>query len=441
MKLLTTLQSALIGLANTAPTYGIAIAGGALLATTGVFSPLMVLICLFVIWGIFHAGSRLNALMPSYGSLYTWAKEVIHPYVGFLVGWFSVVALSLFLIYASVYTVTLFVGSVFPTFPLTGPVTLVIASVIIIILISTAIYGISITAKFQNFFTCIELFLLSFFVVFFAYMFIRHGLSITSIQTTMAFTVETFIKGFLLSIFFFWGWEVVFNIGEDSKDKHLTPKRSGKVTLIALAVIYILYMFIFSLAIPQSSVGDMTNLFSVLDNGIVPHHVYVLAIIAICISIIGGVDIAIIEVSKVLVAQSRDNLLPSVFSNVKRDTKAPVQVLLLIGGVTVIGIACSSYLPGVQSIIDAGVTISALLISCYYLLIGITWLVYLYKNKGSGVENLFLDIFLPIVSSSLFIFVIIKTFLDFDGFMQKILASIIAIGSVLYFFFAHVYKK
>lgn len=440
MKLLSTFQSAFIGLANTAPTYGIAVAGGALLLVAGPLSPWIVAFCLLVILGIFYSGSKLNALLPSYGSVYTWGRAFIHPFVGFIAGWFSLVALCLFLIYASVYAVTLFFEALFPALALSQEITVLIAALLVGVMVFISTRGISVTARFQNFFTCIELALLCFVGVFFANALLNNGIVVENLSVT-SLTLDAFVQSFLLAIFFFWGWEVVFNLSEDSKDKHATPRKAGSITLVLLAAIYIAYIWMFSLLIPAGDVENFSNLFDVLSGGIFPHFTYVLAIIAVTISIIGAIDIAIVEGAKELIAQSRDKLSLKAFSTLDQKTDAPTTALVFVGVVAVVGVLLSSYLPTVEAILTAGVTISTLLIACYYFLMPATWLVHSLRSWKTHIKNIPLEVMVPVISMSLFGYAIAKTFENFDAFTKTTFVGIVALGCLAYFFFSQFYAR
>jgi amino acid transporter len=440
MKLLSTLQSAFIGLANTAPTYGIAIAGGALLSVSGVFSPLMVLFCLCVILGIFHAGSRLNAIMPSYGSVYTWARATIHPFAGFMGAWFSLTALCLFLVYVSVYVIDIFTEAILPSLSLSQGILTLIAGLIIAAMVGISLYGIRVTARFQNFFTFIEVGLLCFFALFFVAQLLSGGVSLEAMSLQDIFSLDALTESFLLAIFFFWGWEVVFNLSEDSKDKYTTPRKSGLVALSMLALIYAGYMGMFSLLIPQSGAADMDNLFSILDSGSFPHFTYILAILAVCISIIGAIDIAIVEGAKELIAQSRDRLMPASLSRLHPESGAPRYALTAVGVIAIAGVVLSAYIENVRTVVEAGVTISTLLIACYYLLMAVTWLIYMRKNAGV-MKNVFFDLAVPVLSSVLFTFAIVKTFLSFDTFTKYVFVGIVLVGCGVYATFSQLYKN
>lgn len=437
MKLLTTFQSAFIGLANTAPTYGIAVAGGALLAVAGVFSPIAILLCLLIILGIFYAGSRLNALAPSYGSMYTWGRQFLHPFMGFIAGWFSLVALCMFLVYASVYSITLFFGSLFPILELSKGITVFLAAILVGVMVFISTRGISVTARFQNFFTCVELGLLAIFALFFAHTLFGHGFA--GAGSAEPLSLATISQSFLLGIFFFWGWEVVFNLSEDSANKFVTPRKSGLLTLIMLAVIYGAYMWMFSILIPTATIGNLATLFDVLNDDTFPHVLYVLAIIGITISIVGAIDIAIVEGAKELIAQSRDGLSFRAFSKLNPSTGAPRYALFFVGGVSVVGVVLSSYLPTAEVILTAGVTISTLLIACYYFLMPTAWLAHVWRNQ-SEIRNSFLDLFVPIVSLALFAFAIVETFLNFDLFTKGTFAAIVVLGCAAYLSFSKFYK-
>lgn len=437
MKLITAIQSALLGLANTAPTYGIAVTGGLLLSASGLLSPYLILLCGVIILGIFLAGTELNKDYPSYGSAYTWASKVIHPFIGFLTGWFSFSALVLFLVYGSVYVVTLFFSSVLPKYVLSTYASTGIASSIILIMVITSSLGIKLTARFQNIFTLVELILLTFFASLIGYGIFTNGIHTTIFPTLSQINTTKISEGFLLAIFFFWGWEVVFNLSEDSKDKHHTPKKAGYITLLLLALIYFVYMFAMSLFLSTDAIAlNQENIFNALNQTIFSEDVSLFVILGICLSLIGAIDIAIVESSRILVAQSRDGLAHQKLSYFSNRFNSPVCSLFVVGGVAITGVILSSFSDNAKNIVASGVTVSTILVASYYILMGITGAIHSYKKPLLKTREKLTFIVYPIISVIIFIVVIVKTFIDFDYSAKSLLMYIILFGIALYIYFS-----
>ena len=78
--------TAVIAMANTAPTLSIGIGLGLISLDTGAAVPAMVLIAVLPILGIALAFSRLNRSERNLGASYSWVGRILSPWLGFQCG-------------------------------------------------------------------------------------------------------------------------------------------------------------------------------------------------------------------------------------------------------------------------------------------------------------------------------------------------------------------
>ena len=95
------LGTAVIAMANTAPTLSIGIGLGLISLDTGAAVPAMVLIAVLPILGIALAFSRLNRSERNLGASYSWVGRSLSPWLGFQCGWVNLAGTTIYLAYGS----------------------------------------------------------------------------------------------------------------------------------------------------------------------------------------------------------------------------------------------------------------------------------------------------------------------------------------------------
>jgi amino acid transporter len=89
--------TAVIAMANTAPTLSIGIGLGLISLDAGAAVPAMVLLAVLPILGIALAFSRLNRAERNLGASYTWVGRTLSPWLGFQCGWVNLVGSTIYL--------------------------------------------------------------------------------------------------------------------------------------------------------------------------------------------------------------------------------------------------------------------------------------------------------------------------------------------------------
>lgn len=89
---LGTFESAVMGIAGTAPAFSVAVTTAAIVAAVGVLSVGSILYCGLIMFGIMLAFIHLSKITPHAGAAYAWVGHVFGKKWGFFTGWGFLVA-------------------------------------------------------------------------------------------------------------------------------------------------------------------------------------------------------------------------------------------------------------------------------------------------------------------------------------------------------------
>jgi amino acid transporter len=89
---LSTLESAIMGIAGTAPAFSVAVTTAAIVASVGTLSVGSIFYCGLIMFGIMLAFIHLNKITPHAGAAYAWVGHVFGKKWGFFAGWGLLVA-------------------------------------------------------------------------------------------------------------------------------------------------------------------------------------------------------------------------------------------------------------------------------------------------------------------------------------------------------------
>jgi len=94
-------DSAIMGIAGSAPAYSIGATTGALFFAVAYGGEAALLYCGFFMFGIVWAFSYLSRDDSHAGAAYSWVRRAIHPILGYLSGWALIVSALLFMVIAT----------------------------------------------------------------------------------------------------------------------------------------------------------------------------------------------------------------------------------------------------------------------------------------------------------------------------------------------------
>jgi len=189
---------------------------------------------------------------PSAGSAYTYAKNTIHPHLGFLVGW-SALLDYLFMPMVNALLISMYVTSIFPDIP---SWVLIIGVVLLSTLINA--WGVNIMANFNSFLVTFQFLVLAIFIVLIVRGLLM-GEGTAHIVSAQPFVSEdmalgTLIAGATILCFSFLGFDAVTTLSEETPD----PKKNIPRGILLVALIGG-GLFIFVSYFIQSYFPDVTR--------------------------------------------------------------------------------------------------------------------------------------------------------------------------------------
>ncbi|MCH6468712.1 APC family permease [Sinomonas terrae] len=208
--------------------------------TNGVV-PLAYLVALVAM--VFTAVSygRMTRIYPSAGSAYTYTSETIHPNVGFLVGWASLLD-YLLLPLVNALLIRIYMQSFFPDVPAW---IWVVAYVVLITVMN--LWSMNSTSKVNGILVVFEVVLIGVFVVL-AWNALTHGAGDASLFSSAPLfhdgvDMSAVISGATVVCFSFIGFDAITMYTEEAKDTNTVPKAIVLALLIGGAIFFVAAWF------------------------------------------------------------------------------------------------------------------------------------------------------------------------------------------------------
>lgn len=186
------------------------------------------------------------------------------------------------------------------------------------------------------------------------------------------FTPELLANGALVSIFFYYGWDVTMNLSEETKDPNRTPGRGAFWSMVFLIIFFLVFITITLLGLTDAEIQHYnTNIiFAIAEKLFGPTWGYI-AILAVLLSTVGTVETQILQFTRTLFAKGRDGALHPRYSKLHPKWKTPYMAILFIWIAGIILLYASSYLPTINAILLDSITALGFQISFYLGLTGL----------------------------------------------------------------------
>jgi amino acid transporter len=317
-----------VSIANVAPSSSVAFTLALLVGFTGSASPLAVLIVGFAMFLVSMGYASLNKWKASAGAPYVWVGEAVSPAVGYGTGFLNALTSTL----ANVGNITLAGGYLLfvisPTNTFGKPVTWIVATVIMGILLWLAISGIRPTVWLQLTFIFIEYASIISFVILSLIHESTHagGATLPSWSNFSLSGVVGGVGGFkglaeaaVVCGFLYLGWEATANLGEESTRANVNP---GRAMMMGTAFLTLWYTFLILVFQGVSSQKDVlshgTDVLAYAGQLLVPGFLGRALPLAVLIAVLGTSQIQMVEPSRVLYSMARDRLIPRFFGFLSR---------------------------------------------------------------------------------------------------------------------------
>ena len=427
---LGTFESAVMGIAGTAPAFSVAVTTAAIVASVGVLSVGSILYCGLIMFGIMLAFIHLSKITPHAGAAYAWVGHVFGRKWGFFAGWGLLVASIFFMVSATIPAATstllliaphLVENTTWVTF--TAAIWLTLVTIVVTKGIKHASYA-------QLILTAIET------AVVFALIigaFIQYGGKPAHTPSFIwispfSFTPQLFATGALTAIFFYWGWDVTMNLSEESKEG--TPPSASKGAfwaMINLILFFIIMMIVVLIVLTDDEIAQAnTNvLFAVASKLFAPPWNY-LAVLSTMLSTIGTIETQILQFSRSMFAMARDDMLHSRYAKIHPQWQTPWVATFVIWFLGVLLLFSSSFMPSVKQILESSILAIGFQI-CFYMSLAGFACAWHYRNQlREGTYKAVSYVLWPLLAALFMVFIALYSIPTFN-----LITNIMGIGGIL----------
>ena len=427
---LGTFESSIMGIAGTAPAFSVAVTTAAIVASVGVLSAGSILYCGLIMFGIMLAFIHLSKITPHAGAAYAWVGHVFGRKWGFFAGWGLLVASIFFMVSATIPAATSTLVLIAPDLVESTAWVTFTAAIWLTLVTIVVTKGIKHASYAQMILTVIET------VVVFALIvgaFMQYGGKPAHTPSLIwfspfSFTPQLFATGALTAIFFYWGWDVTMNLGEETK--HGTPSPASKGAfwaMINLILFFIIMMIVVLMVLTDDEIAKAnTNvLFAIASKLFAPPWNY-LAVLSTILSTVGTIETQILQFSRSMFAMARDDMLHPRYARIHPEWQTPWVATLVIWFLGVLLLFSSSYMPSVKQILESSILAIGFQI-CFYMSLAGFACAWHYRNKlKSGAYSAVSYVLWPLLAALFMVFIALYSIPTFN-----LVTNIMGIGGIL----------
>jgi amino acid transporter len=423
-------ESIIMGVAGSAPGFSVSVALASLIGTAGIRAPGALVYFALPMIGIAMAYKGLGARMPNAGAGYEWTGRLFGKPFGFASGWALLVAAAVFTVTGSsplgAATLSIFDPTLADSVILSTAIGLVWFLAIAVVLM----IGIGLTSKVQVIMTVIQLFVITVVLVGAAVHAFRHGAINPPSWSwfSLDYPAGTLAPTALLVVFFYWGWDVTANLGEETCAEEEDAGTAGFISVFITTAYFVAFagatLVLFSVSQGKDLSANLVYQIA-QESGLGPVGTLA-ASIAVILSSVASMETLLLQFSRTLFAMGRAGSMPVTFGEIHPKARTPVNAMYLIMGLGVVLMLLACFMPSVSLILSTSVKAIALQVSFYYGLAGLAC-AYLYRQTWRTEPGQFaIFAIYPFVSALCLAAAGIYAFFTFD-----MLTRVVGLGGLL----------
>ncbi|MCG2576931.1 APC family permease [Dechloromonas sp. XY25] len=430
---LGTFESAIMGIAGTAPAFSVAVTTAAIVAAVGVLSVGSIFYCGLIMFGIMLAFFHLSKISPHAGAAYAWVGHVFGRKWGFFAGWGLLVASIFFMVSATIPAATSTLVLLAPdrvesTVWVTGTAAVWLTLVTIVVT-----KGIKHASYTQLMLTGVETAVV---ITLIAGAFVEYGGNPAHTPSLIwfspfSFTPQLFATGALTAIFFYWGWDVTMNLSEETRagatgQPH--PASQGAFwAMVNLILFFIIMMIVVLIVLSDDEIAQAnTNVLYAIANKLFPAPWSYLAVLSTILSTIGTIETQILQFSRSMYAMARDEMLHPRYSRIHPKWQTPWVATFVIWFLGVLLLFSSSYMPTVKSILESSILAIGFQI-CFYMSLAGFACAWHYRDKlTGGLYGAVSYVLWPLLAAAFMVFIALYSIPTFDP-----ITTLLGIGGIL----------
>ncbi len=429
---LGTFESAIMGIAGTAPAFSVAVTTAAIVASVGVLSVGSILYCGLIMFGIMLAFVHLSKISAHAGAAYAWVGEVFGPVWGFFTGWGVLVASTFFMVSATIPAATstlviLMPDKVEDTLWVTSTAALWLTAVTAVVT-----KGIKHASYAQVILTVIETVVVLALIV---AAFLEYGSRPAHPPSMIwfspfAFTPQIFATGALTAIFFYWGWDVTMNLSEESKQAaggHTAAGQGAFWAMVNLILFFVIMMIVVLIVLNDAEIAEAnTNVLYAIANKLFAPPWNYLAVLSTILSTVGTIETQILQFSRSMFAMARDEMLHPRYARIHPEWQTPWVATVVIWGLGVVLLFASSALPSVKVILQSSILAIGFQICFYMSLAGFACAWHYRAKLGEGLKAATSYVLWPLGGALFMVFIAVYSVPTFD-----LITNVSGIGGLL----------
>lgn len=388
-------DSAVMGVAGSAPAYSIAATTAFLFGAVIYGGAAALLYCGIFMFGIVFAFSYLSRSEQHAGAAYSWVRRAIHPILGYLSGWAVIVSALIFMVIATFPAGSSVISLFSQHYASNTTLVTILGAFFFLLMIAAVAAGVTVTVTVQIIMSSIEVTLLLIFAAlayFHAHHVTRFSWHWFSLSVFHAPSSHGFVAGALLAAFYYWGWDVTANLNEETKDAH---KISGMGGLIGAFVVFLLYeIFTVGTALvltpaQLNNANYSADILQVMGQAVWHGTGGKLIIVAVLLSTVATLETTIIQVTRTLFTMGRDRTLPAALGHTHSTRQTPVVATVAVAVMSLILFVGSQYIGSVSKILSDGYSAIGIQICFYYCLAGLAVVILYRRHLMKSFSNFF----------------------------------------------------
>ncbi len=429
-------DSAVMGVAGSAPAYSIAATTAFLFGAVLYGGAAALLYCGFFMFGIVFAFNYLSKSDQHAGAAYSWVRRAMHPVLGYLSGWAVVVSALIFMVIAT-FPAGSSVLSLFSASAASNTTLVTIfGAVFFLLMIAAVAAGVTVTVTVQIIMSSIEVF----FLLLFAALALFHAHHVTHFSwhwfapsIFSAHGSSGFVAGALLAAFYYWGWDVTANLNEETKDAHKTSGVGGMIGAFVVFCLYEVFTISADLVLTKHQILNPNNsadLLQVLGQAVWHGTGGKLIVVAVLLSTVATLETTIIQVTRTLFTMGRDHTLPKALGRTHPTRQTPIVATFTVAAMSLLLFVGSQYIGSVANILNDGYNAIGLQICIYYGLAGLAVVILYRRQLFKSVRNFIFMGLWPLAGAIFMGFIFTKVIPGLNGTTLLVGLGAMAIGLI-----------
>jgi amino acid transporter len=426
-------ESAIMGIAGTAPAFSVAVTTAAIVASVGTLSVGSVFYCGLIMFGIMLAFVHLSKITSHAGAAYAWVGYVFGKKWGFFAGWGLLVASIFFMVSATMPAATATLRLIAPEFTNNTNWVTVTAAIWLTLVTIVVTKGIKHASYTQLILTAIETIIIFALIIAAFIQYGSHPAHIPSLIwfSPFSFTPQLFATGALTAIFFYWGWDVTMNLSEETKEGAVdeTPSAGQGAfwAMINLILFFIIMMIVVLIVLTDAEIAKAdTEVLYAIASKLFPTPWNYLAVLSTILSTVGTIETQILQFSRSMFAMARDEMLHPRYAKIHPEWQTPWVATCVIWFLGVLLLFSASYMPSVDKILKSSILAIGFQI-CFYMSLAGFACAWHYRDKlNQGVYNAVSYVIWPLLAALFMVFIALYSIPTFDT-----IVTVMGIGGLL----------